>query len=83
MQPSTSGIFFNQDVVKQLIALLPFDLAQPNLSLEDLGAMRLPLSRPNGCLKITDYLDAKCAEIDGLIVKKEQLVKELKAIRKV
>ena len=37
--------------------------------------------------EIADYLDAKCAEIDKLVVKKEQLVKELesywKAIRKV
>ena len=32
--------------------------------------------------EITAYLDAKCAEIDGLIVKKEQLVKELESYKK-
>lgn len=32
--------------------------------------------------EIADYLDAKCAEIDGLIVKKEQLVKELESYKK-
>ena len=32
--------------------------------------------------EIDDYLDAKCAEIDKLIAKKEQLVKELEAYKK-
>ena len=44
--------------------------------------MRLPLPDQMGCLKITDYLDAKCAEIDKLIAKKEQLVKELESYKK-
>lgn len=32
--------------------------------------------------QICNYLDAKCAEIDGLIAKKEQLVKELESYKK-
>ena len=32
--------------------------------------------------EIADYLDAKCAEIDRLIVKEEQLVKELESYKK-
>ena len=32
--------------------------------------------------EIADYLDAKCAEIDGLIAKKEQLIKELESYKK-
>ena len=32
--------------------------------------------------EIADYLDAKCAEIDGLTAKKEQLVKELESYKK-
>lgn len=32
--------------------------------------------------EIAAYLDAKCAEIDGLIAKKEQLVKELESYKK-
>lgn len=32
--------------------------------------------------EIAVYLDAKCAEIDGLIAKKEQLVKELESYKK-
>lgn len=74
--------FLQSDVVKQLIALSAVQSAQPNLSLEDLGAMRLPLPDQMDCLKITDYLDAKCAEIDGLVAKKEQLVKELESYKK-
>lgn len=74
--------FLQSDVVRQLIALSAVQSAQPNLSLEDLGAMRLPLPDQMGCLKITDHLDAKCAEIDKLIVKKEQLVKELESYKK-
>lgn len=74
--------FLQSDVVKQLIALSAVQSAQPNLSLEDLGAMRLPLPNQMDCLKITDYLDAKCAEIDKLIAKKEQLVKELESYKK-
>ena len=74
--------FLQSDVVKQLVALSAVQSAQPNLSLEDLGAMRLPLPDQMGCLKITDYLDAKCAEIDKLIAKKEQLVKELESYKK-
>lgn len=32
--------------------------------------------------EIADYLNGKCAEIDGLIAKKEQLVKELESYKK-
>ena len=32
--------------------------------------------------EIADYLDTKCAEIDRLIAKKEQLVKELESYKK-
>ena len=32
--------------------------------------------------EIANYLDAKCAEIDRLIAKKEQLVKELESYKK-
>ena len=32
--------------------------------------------------EIANYLDAKCAEIDGLIAKKEQLVKELESYKR-
>ena len=38
-----------------------------------------PIAEQN---EIVDYLDAKCSEIDRLIAKKEQLVKELESYKK-
>ena len=42
----------------------------------------IPYAPLNEQKEIADYLDAKCAEIDGLIAKKEQLVKELESYKK-
>lgn len=57
-------------------------------TIQNIGADRyanLPLPVPNSLQEqqeIADYLDAKCAEIDKLIAKKEQLVKELESYKK-
>ena len=57
-------------------------------TIQNIGADRyanLPIPVPNTLQEqkeIADYLDAKCAEIDKLIAKKEQLVKELEAYKK-
>ena len=42
----------------------------------------IPYAPLNEQKEIADYLDAKCAEIDGLVAKKEQLVKELESYKK-
>lgn len=42
----------------------------------------IPYAPLNEQKEIADYLDAKCAEIDGLITRKEQLVKELESYKK-
>lgn len=42
----------------------------------------IPYAPLNEQKEIADYLDAKCAEIDRLIAKKEQLVKELECYKK-
>lgn len=42
----------------------------------------IPYAPLNEQKEIADYLDAKCAEIDGLTAKKEQLVKELESYKK-
>ena len=47
-----------------------------------LGQLKLILPTLEEQQEIADYLDAKCAEIDGLIAKKEQLVKELESYKK-
>ena len=57
-------------------------------TIQNIGADRyanLPVPVPKTLQEqeeIADYLDAKCAEIDKLIAKKEQLVKELESYKK-
>ena len=54
----------------------------PNLSLNTLYNFPTILPSASEQAEIADYLDAKCAEVDGLIAKKEQLVKELESYKK-
>ena len=57
-------------------------------TIQNIGADRyanLPVPVPKTLQEqeeIADYLDAKCAEIDKLVVKKEQLIKELESYKK-
>lgn len=54
----------------------------PNISQDVVVRMKILIPPLDEQKEITDYLDAKCAEIDGLIAKKEQLVKELESYKK-
>ena len=57
--------------------------AQPNLSMENLGSIRMPFPKSKEeVLEIITYLDEKTAAIDSLIQKKEQLITELEAYKK-
>ena len=57
--------------------------AQPSLSMQTIRSIKLAFpSTLQEQKEIADYLDAKCAEIDKLIAKKEQLVKELESYKK-
>ena len=53
-----------------------------NLSAENVANYYITLPSSTEQKETADYLDAKCAEIDGLIAKKEQLVKELESYKK-
>ena len=53
-----------------------------NISINDFTSNYLPIPAFSEQKEIANYLDAKCAEIDGLIAKKEQLVKELEGYKK-
>ena len=53
-----------------------------NISINDFTSNYLPIPAFSEQKEIAAYLDAKCAEIDGLIAKKEQLVKELESYKK-
>ena len=54
----------------------------PNISQDIVARMKILIPPLDEQKEITDHLDAKCAEIDGLIAKKEQLVKELESYKK-
>lgn len=56
--------------------------AQPKLSQEKLQNIWIPLPSLEEQQEIATYIRSKCAEIDGLIAKKEQLVKELESYKK-
>lgn len=57
--------------------------AQPKLSQEKLQNIWVPLPDLEEQQEIATYIRSKCAEIDGLVAKKEQLVKELESYKKV
>ena len=54
----------------------------PNLSAENVAQFFIYIPDITEQHEIADCLDAKCAEIDRLIAKKEQLVKELESYKK-
>lgn len=54
----------------------------PNISQDVVARMKILIPPLDEQKEITDYLDAKCAEVDKLIAKKEQLVKELESYKK-
>ena len=89
------SIICNSDVIlpkfllNQLLALKPYWMKyavgtrkDPNISQDIVARMKVLIPPLSEQKEIVDYLDAKCAEIDGLIAKKEQLVKELESYKK-
>ena len=76
-------------LLMQLLALKPYWMKyavgtrkDPNISQDIVARMKILIPPLDEQKEITDYLDAKCAEIDRLIAKKEQLVKELESYKK-
>ena len=76
-------------LLKQLLALKSYWMKyavgtrkDPNISQDVVARMKILIPPLDEQKEITDYLDAKCAEIDELIAKKEQLVKELESYKK-
>lgn len=55
---------------------------QANLSRSSFEHLKIQFPSYQEQKEISDYLDTKCAEIDKLIAKKEQLVKELESYKK-
>ena len=84
-----SNVILPKFLLNQLLALKPYWMKyavgtrkDPNISQDIVARMKVLIPPLSEQKEIVDYLDAKCAEIDGLIAKKEQLVKELESYKK-
>ena len=76
--------YLNNKMVRSYISSLSTGTSSTmqNISQGQFGNISVCLPDSNEQKEIADYLDAKCAEIDKLIAKKEQLVKELENYKK-
>ena len=74
--------FLLSDIASTQTAVFMNGTCAANLSAENVANYYIPLPLSTEQKEIADYLDAKCAEIDKLIAKKEQLVKELESYKK-
>ena len=72
----------NSDVGKTQFTLTKIGSALTHTSVSAVSDIIVAVPSCAEQKEIADYLDAKCAEIDELIAKKEQLVKELESYKK-
>lgn len=72
----------NSDVGKTQFTLTKIGSALTHTSVSAVSDIIVAVPSCAEQKEIADYLDAKCVEIDGLIAKKEQLVKELESYKK-
>ena len=72
----------NSETVYMQGALDTIGSTAPHVNISTICNYLLPVPSLTEQKEIADYLDAKCAEIDKLIAKKEQLVKELESYKK-
>ena len=72
----------NSEVGKTQFTLTKIGSALTHTSVSAVSDILSPVPSREEQYEIADYLDAKCAEIDGLIAKKAQLVKELETYKK-
>ena len=74
--------YFLSEMFQRHIDLLKDGMGVPHLFQSDLKEIKIAFPSKDEQKEIADYLDAKCAEIDRLIAKKEQLAKELESYKK-
>lgn len=82
LYPKYAMYALNSETVYMQGALDTIGSTAPHVNISTICNYLLPVPALTEQKKITDHLDAKCAEIDGLIAKKEQLVKELESYKK-
>ncbi len=74
--------FLDTDFFKQPLILDSNGTAQFNISPYDIGEVLVPLPSRSEQQDIIAYLDTKCAEIDAVIAKKQELLDKLAAYKK-
>ena len=82
LYPKYAMYALNSETVYMQGALDTIGSTAPHVNISTICNYLLPVPALNEQKEITNYLDAKCAEIAGLIAKKEQLVKELENYKK-
>ena len=82
LYPKYAMYALNSETVYMQGALDTIGSTAPHVNISTICNYLLPVPALTEQKEITNYLDAKCAEIDGLIAKKEQLVKELESYKK-
>ena len=82
LYPKYAMYALNSETVYMQGALDTIGSTAPHVNISTICNYLLPVPALTEQKEITSYLDAKCAEIDRLIAKKEQLVKELESYKK-
>lgn len=71
------------NIMKRYIQLYAVQSAQPNLSMENLGYFPIIFSKDKTtAVKISQFLDHKCSQIDKLIALKQQKIEKLQQYKK-
>lgn len=79
----TLYLFYVFSAMKDEFTRTAIKSTQLNLNIDRVKETFIPVTHDsNEQCEIENYLESKCAEIDGLIAKKEQLVKELESYKK-
>ena len=79
----TLYLFYVFSAMKDEFTRTAIKSTQFNLNIDRVKETFIPVTlNVNEQCEIENYLESKCAEIDGLIAKKEQLVKELESYKK-
>lgn len=79
----TLYLFYVFSAMKDEFTRTAIKSTQLNLNIDRVKETFIPVTLSvNEQCEIENYLESKCAEIDGLIAKKEQLVKELESYKK-
>ncbi len=72
MYPKFGYYLLQSDYVVQKIVSESVGVSYPAISSAEIGSIKIALPKLDEQIRLTEYLDAKCAEIDALIAAKEK-----------